>query len=451
MPIDFGGGGKPSPFGNYANFRTFTKVWKTGTYREVITTVIRETGRFFTSMKFHNVPEVSKLLEHFTKCEPMFFDWVKDENLIMRARDVLIPDYVMEQKVCETKYGSVESLIVPRLLATRRLVTETQVRVALQHNGLTQAIVSAETYIDAMAALKEAKTSWRAEHLYGIGTLTRDDFKQEFEFYRKGGMELSLIEILRFFEETDKVRNFRRMIQTESVFRRQALDGIYQRGPMLVRNIALNIRREDGRTTAVEDWTYQRDVENTEYIQKDVELEQWLETREGPVPRYFIEDDDVLFNEISSMEATKGIALVTDDIALCRRIARELSRYVIRIPVEYYYRLTYFGEGLEGVKEHLGAHKQWELLEDTGSIASGEERYFRDGEMYPNGVPHSPIDYYGPWAFRPPAPAGESVNWDDVTAPPLNFPRKYAFDGTSTHGMGKMRRYLIRESPFTNA
>jgi len=82
MPTDFGGAGKPAPFGNFQNTHTFLRVWKNGQYLDLTKVCFRQTVKFLRDAgTFGRQPRVPMVLEHFTKCDPVFTDWVKGIDL----------------------------------------------------------------------------------------------------------------------------------------------------------------------------------------------------------------------------------------------------------------------------------------------------------------------------------------------------------------------------------
>jgi len=454
LPSDFGGAGKPPPFRNPENFIRFVRMYKSGKYQRIATAMIRQTIAFTASMKFGRRPDIGLLLEHFTKCEPVFYDWIKDERQMLSAREVGIPPEILSKKICDLQYGSVESELVPRLLLTRRLVTETAVKIAIQHNALSSALVSADTYMDAKAAFEKTQESWKQDNLFGDNVLNNEALLKEVDLYCRLGDSLRPHEVERFYEYVDKIRKIRHLIRREAVFPREVIDDIYVKGPMLVGDLNLDLADAISlQSTMVDKHSFERDVENTEYLREEDKILDWLASREGDPPRYFVEDDNLLKKECENIPRDKGVIIITDDKRLCREIATEQSRTVCRIPVEYYYRLTYFGDGINDAVRRVPPIRDWVLKEDTGSIQSGEEKYFLDGEIFPEGIPYTPIEFTRPWpsgVTKPPSP--RALDYDRLFEPPIGFPWKpnmYMFNGSTGRGLLQMKkRFFARESVF---
>jgi hypothetical protein len=433
MPTDFGGAGKGAPFKNEENLITFMKVYKNGTYTELMTTVIRQANRFMMLASKGQVPKVPRVLEHFTKWEPVFKDWVKDDNQVVNMHSVHIPNELMSFKKGTLQYGDESYWYLPRLLAEGKLVSETRVRIAIQHNAISKALVSTETIPEFRAIMEKVHADWKTNHLSGEDVLTSEDFINEIDEYGGVGPILEA-DVYRFHRNARSVRCMRRLIQSEDLFDPEILTGIYRRGPMLLKEGLY--ARPNGNTHPVDvtAWQYQVDRENPEEKQFLDELCAWFENQSGPAPRSFVEDDSLLVAEISKLPHHIGAIIVTDDIRLCRRVSMETFRRVFRIPVEWYYRCTYFGTGmdsiLEGIRNDVRAPNAWEYFEDSGSIQSGEEKYFLDGNMFPAGLPVAKIPLTGPWSSKPVTdgtiPIG--MDWERVMDAPTGYPGRLIFD-----------------------
>lgn len=432
MPTDFGGAGKVIPFNKTGNFIRYISTWKTGMYKSTITTVIKQANRFLMSAStFGGRPVVPKLLEYFTKYEPVFTDWIKDDNVITAHR-APIPDALNVHQAGTLKYGDKMYWVLPRLLTEGHLISETKLQIALQHNALSKALVSEETFIGFKSKLKSAHEEWRKSQLLGDNVLKNEDFRNEISFYNGTGTIIAS-DVERFITSASNIRGFRRLIQSERVYWPEALHGVYLKGPMSLKGLFARPNLSGSRPQYVESWDYQADVPSTtEEIAGVQALLEWVKDPQGLPPREVIEDDDIIVSEIDSMESEKGVMIVTDDIRLCQRLA-STGRSVLRIPVEWYYRCTYFGDGFNEAKQSeikslARITGPWVWFEDSGSIQSGEEKYFRDGEMFPKGFPKEILDHDKPWNSKPQVvDTPEGMDWDNIESPPSGFPDRYIF------------------------
>jgi len=433
LPTGFGGAGKTFPFHNVENVEVFFKTYRNGTYRDLLTTVIRQTNNFVLKTTQGRQPKVPLVLEHFTKWDPVFTNWVKDEQQLIHVSDVNIPRELQVHKAGTLKYGDESYWYLPRLLAEGCLVSETKLRIALQHNLISEALVSSETIPEFREKLDKVHADWKSDPLCGE-ILNNEEFKEEIRVSLLAGPILGQ-EVHRFMNNTRYTRDLRRLIQSEDVYHPESLDGIYRQGPMVLKK-GLYARPNNSQFTVdVNAWQYQVDRENPEYKKYLEELLEWFKNPMGkPVPRDFVEDDDLLLREIGKTPKNRGVVIVTDDWRLCKDIAFKLHRHVLRVPVEWYYRLTYFGDGMENtiswIKSNVRGPQMWSYYEDTGSIQSGEEKYFRDGMMYPSGFPQERLDYSSPWGSKP-TTVGTPVELDfgAIETAPAGFPQRYQING----------------------
>lgn len=421
LPNAFGGCGKLPPFWNYQNFVTFLETWKCGRNSTVITTVMRQTTAFMRSCAtFQRQAKVPKLLEHFTRVDPVFTNWVKDERSLTVSTDMSVDAY-RHLQVGEMSYGSIDSSIAPRLAAKGLVVTETKLKIALQHNELSEALVSAETFKGRLKALELARANWRKNPL---NDLNIDEIKSEVSL-----APITEADAYHFFTAVKDVREIRKIIQREAVFKRCALDEVYRRGPMLVKDSFELSMVGHGHQLYVTEGSYGKDGENPSESKDLEELYQWyIGDQKTDPPQVLIEDDNVIVNMASKSPAA-NISIVTDDIKLCKRVANTTGKPVLRIPVEYYYRQTYFADGVpfEQIQRDVRLPGTWENYEDSGSIQSGEEKYFLDGELYPDGTAHVQRSYDDHWSTKGGRRDCDPLDFEKVNDYPQGFPGRHLF------------------------
>jgi hypothetical protein len=444
LPTDCGGSGKRIPFfpGNLARY---LRTWKGGLYEDYINALIKCTNRFTLSARTGMSPVVPKVLEHFTKCEPIFSDWIKDERSISVERAPIPSEYDVFS-VGSLSYGDNMYWVLPRLLREGILVTETQLAIAIQHNELSRALVSEETFQLSMERKREALKAYRKSERIGQ-TLESKDIMDEVSMAARLG-PITLGDINKFVEVTTNTRGFRRMVRSERLYWPEALERVYIKGPMGLKNLYSNPCGQHG-------GAYLLGCQEPDYSDLSPEklhclsaLTEWVKNPIGNPPREVLEDDHILANEVEAALTTK-VAIITDDVKLCKSIALDKDKTVLRIPVNWYMRLTYFTEETitsEMLETKYRQHGPWTIFEDSGSLSAGEEKFFERGEMYYAPLPRGRIDHSALWNTAPVLPEDlpDLVEFDDrVSLPPEGWPSRYTF-GNPSRGWSKQGRSSIR-------
>jgi len=129
-----------------------------------------------------------------------------------------------------------------------------------------------------------------------------------------------------------------------------------------------------------------KDVYHVHDRREDLDtLYDWIKDPKGeeiPPIRVHLEDDPIIIAIANGKSPDTGLAIVTDDVRLCRDVYNTTKLWVVRIPVKWYYLSVYYGDGddpwLETCQSRFPMLK-WETIQDTGSIESYEEIGFRDG------------------------------------------------------------------------
>jgi len=430
LPKDFGGAGKPPPFMNLLNIARFLRRWRSGTKQAWVLAVMRQANRFLWEAKLGRNPRVPGLLNYFTKVDPVFNDWIKDELSVTAVRQ-RIPRALDTHQAGTLQYGDKTYWVFRRLIPWGSVVTETKLAVAIQHNELSRALVSAETFSDFKARMESAHADWKANQ----AKVDIDQLVDEVNIELANG-EFLEAEYAKFLQNVEGNPQFRRIVQTERVYWPEALHGVYLDGPMVVRGINMYPSIGIDRHVYVEKWV-PRDLDSeftSEEIPAHNKLVQWVRDPQGEPPIEAVTDDHYLVMRAEALGLGKPVAIITDDVRLCKRIANQ-GRTVLRIPVELYYRITYFGDegdldSLYGnIRNKIPSWGPWTFFEDTGSIQSGEERYFKDGMMYPDGIPPRRLNHGKPWNAYP--DQGKSLpgelDFDNLKSMPAGWPAKYLY------------------------
>jgi len=265
--------------------------------------------------------------------------------------------------------------------------------------------------------------------------LGRYEVLSEIERLKPLGAYFTKGEYKNFISKVDSLRHFRRATQNESVYHRDAMDHAYIKCPMLIKNIECTpetwLFKHQRR---VDSSSYQRDTENPEWIKEDDKIVEWLRTRSGEIPRYWVEDDLILEKEIKSY---KGLAvIITDDIRLCNKIAFRQKRLLYRIPCVYYYYVLYFlGQSFEEIIEEKLLVADYRIWEDTGSLESAGDKYFVDGEFFAEGHSFTEFNWTKHWSERT-----TLVVKDIKILDMINFPKKFAINGRNYTTRSRVNR-----------
>jgi hypothetical protein len=177
--------------------------------------------------------------------------------------------------------------------------------------------------------------------------------------------------------------NLRLFLRQEQYYSPEAKDHIYVNGPMMVR-----VPLEAQVTQMGRRYWYENTKDSQDLSETPEEFEllfKWVADPErppAPPSLELVEDDPFIKRIVAALPPGKAVAVVTDDLRLCREIAAETQVWVCRVPVKWYYMSLYFGEGDEPWLRKLSEAYplyEWQTIEDSGSIKSYEEVGFRDG------------------------------------------------------------------------
>jgi len=393
MPKDMGGYGKSLPFDNPENFIRFHKAFKNGQYFELSKVIVRNVNSYMVN-PIKGPDQVPEILRHITQLEPIFQDWIKGHGAFIKALDIEIPSELWTHRVAQITTDAVESQLAGRLLAEKALVSETQLKVHLNHNSWAKALISSETWEQTKELIKEFKVDWKTVDTFSMETLgvlkrlaifsdptdLREDEVKDFVCYLK------------------ETRDFRKSLQREWLYHPDVLKDIYIKGPMLIKEFELfpRIITINKQITSHSD---QKDVKDTQEMHATQKALEWfLGDRKDPPPRDIVNDDDFIIKEAQRVNNPRyGIAVVTDDVKLFKKIAYKLGKKVLRVPVVMAISIMYFGD--KPLEEFLPNDSNWVLITDSGSFDSGTERYFREGYFYPFGAVTKDASFFRHWSL----------------------------------------------------
>jgi len=383
LPTALGGYGKPVPFGKASNFAKFCASYKQGTHGPLANELVRRTNRRFSEYTVEHRYSTDEVLSAVSRLQSSWHDWIKGKSLYQPTCWVDAPPEVAQYRVGTHGVDVRVDSGLRRLQAAGYLVSENDLAIAYEHNLLCKSLLESDTHEVFLAKRKEARDSWRVGstfslRLYGLIKPLRVDQSLQ------GPMTDT--EYQQFWLNiTKKKIHLRSFLRQENFYDRAAKDHVYLAGPMMV-----SIPFSPKVTQMGRRYWYEQtrdapdDLETTEEFDL---LYDWIRNdpqNTNPRSRRILDDDPFIIREISVSEPNDAFCIITDDVRLCREAYQSTKRWIIRVPVKWYFMVTYYGDGnepwIDKAKDKWAFHN-WKTIIDTGSIESYEEIGFRDGEM----------------------------------------------------------------------
>jgi len=377
LPSELGGYGKPIPFSNFKNFERFAAHYKNGSHAPVVRLVVRRGLRFMEKVSDGIRPEPDLLLNHVTRFSGSFHDWVKGHSIYAPTAWIDIPENLGQFQVGKLGEDAVKDDVFCRLLADRKLVSESQLQVVVEHNHLCKALSGAVSINEFRKIREEATKQWKKLSVFGQETygLIKEISPDQADF-----RPLQNIEVLVFNRYVEERRGLlKALFRHEPVYLRESIDHVYKEGPMYV-PFQMTPRNKIGGMQFVEQRRFNEDTVDTEDRESEDQLYTWvLNGCKGELPRRLINDDNAIIQKAANCAA---LVIVTDDIKLCKKANGVTKTPIFRVPVEWYYRCLYFN-GTEPWFDFLKSrtHLEWEMVVDDGSLQAVEEKIFHDGQM----------------------------------------------------------------------
>jgi hypothetical protein len=436
LPACLGGYGKCFPFANPENFERFLHAFKQGSHSELIREIVVRTTNFLQELEGGANPAKDPLLSHLVRYQSSFHDWIKGKSIYAPVTWVDVPPEVADYQLARTGIDPLVDQAVSRLLSERRIVSEQQLQIAVEHNELCKALLKKSNILEFKAARDRARKEWQNLSIFSMESY---GMIQELNLEMPNRLAKLSTQVLRdFAARISSLRGgLRQYLRSECVYSHEAMDAIYKVGPMKV-NFEMQPRVGlKARGFAAPSKLY-RDVEDIEQVPKLEELYQWLIGRkaglETAMPHSAIEDDRQIIRDCANNLFN---IIITDDKRLCREASIKTGSVIFRVPCMWYYLHIYYGSpGWTEYLSKISPGKEWTTHEDEGSIKSFEENYFRDGELLriPVGTRafnlwKSPQDWIEPEEIVP-------INLDDPA--PIR-PTEYLYDGGNI--LGQRSRY----------
>jgi hypothetical protein len=383
LPTALGGYGKPIPFGEPSNFEAFCIRYKQGTHAGFARELVRRTNRRFDEYTVDHRYSTDPVLTAVARLQSSWHDWIKGKSLYAPTCWLDAPPEVAKYRVAKHGVDVRIDTALRRLEAQGYLVAENDLAIAYEHNLLCKSLLSAETHSEFIAKREKSRRNWLnlstfSLRLFGmIQPLLVDQSLQ-------GPMTPE--EYGKFWLNLTKRRvNLRSFLREENFYDRSAKDLIYLRGPMMVKvPLAPRVTTMGRRYWFEQTRDAPDDLETTEEFDS---LYDWIKgdpANTNPPSRRIVDDDPFIIKEMQLSVPESAFCIVTDDIRLCREAYVSTRRWVLRIPVKWYYMDLYFGDAdspWEKIANERWSMFKWTTIQDTGSIESYEEIGFRDGEM----------------------------------------------------------------------
>jgi hypothetical protein len=388
LPTALGGYGKPPAFQNPLNLERAMCSWKQGTHAGLIRAIIRRTNVYI--QKTLDDPLFAtrdKLLNHVSRFQSSFHDWVKGRTIHAPTTWIDIPPELADYQVAKLGQSTVKDDVICRLMTERRLVTESHLQVVVEHNELCRALTGSANIREFQRIREEALRKWR-----GLSVFSRESYGmiEEITIDPSEMRPLKPHEVSSFMR-TMRSRNnnlLKMVLRSEPVYDKAAIDAVYTIGPMLVPIDITPRNKIGGMQLAVQKPMLGTSTDDNQSMEP---LFEWLKSggKGGPPSildtgggfklRYINDDEAIIVEMYDCSQAV----IVTDDKKLCRRANAITKRPVIRVPVEWWYRSTYFGEGDKPWLKILKEETSLSFTEfvDSGSVRSGEELLFFNGSM----------------------------------------------------------------------
>ncbi|UOK20176.1 RNA dependent RNA polymerase [Diplodia seriata splipalmivirus 1] len=444
LPQTLGGYGKPIPFSEPSNLERFIHAFKQGTHTELIREIVRRTSDSLRSLSDGNPYREDLLLTHVSRFQSSYHDWVKGKSIYCPISWADIPPELAEFEVRAEPEDSVKSEVIQRLTAEGFLVSQTKLEIAVEHNNLSNSLLEEVDFKTALEIRARKSKEWMKLSIFGMESY---GLIKEINLHQRGWKPLAAYEVLEFQRlVSDKRYNLKQILRREPSYWKEALDRVYETGPMKVPFTAVPLDHTSGHfVLADQGLNYRTFVEDTEIINEYQDMMSWLKNGcVGPPPSRLINDDNSLIKQVE--EGPPLSIIITDDAKLCREANFKTGKPVLRVPTIVYYYNLYF-MGLEPWNDHVSEkfpHLRNQVLEDQGSLQSAEELKFFDGQLFK--TVKQPLNWHKGLGVRDPIIRvdlgdGPSVDWTSLLYDRKNITgfkaRKHPKFGSRPRGTGR--------------
>jgi len=363
LPVCLGGLGAPVPWETVENLKNYFKVYKNGRYRPFLNLVVNEVNKFVGTILTNPWPKPSLLLVNLAKSEIQFRDWIKFRTIHVPNFKLSIPDNISATRMLRMSDLRPDQLgAVLRLISEREIVTEEQLEIAVEANEHIKLLQSPVNFTEALEELNKL----RKEYIKNVSNWARVITGAFSQILYVPEDFNAFDDDIEYFLSLDGKLLRRIFLRDEWLFPKESLSELYQRGQMMVKiPIMPNTYT---RIFPIHDWS-----DEVKYFIPA--LSDWFyHNRDKPPPKEAVDDDTVILKELETIPEASTVIIVTDDTKLMQRCHKKrLDLKLIRYPVLHYYAGWMNTEGL--------ISEEYTCIMDTGSIAAGEETYYKDGLM----------------------------------------------------------------------
>lgn len=378
LPESLGGYGKRVPFEEKGNLERFITSFRQGSHKKLVRSIVRRVTDWYSKFANGENPAADPLLAFVSRFTSGFHDWVKGNSIYAPVTWVGVPPETAGYKVPLTTRVPVERDVISKLLAEGYLIPESKVQIVHEHNEFCRGLLGSTSTPELRELITEKRREWLRNS--SIFSMEAYGYIKEISLFNEGERPLSRLEEMAFLKVIDNqsLFNLKVQLRDEPVYDRRVLDDLYSRGPMKTR-FSMSPRYLGHMIFAHQD--FRSNVIDTEELGEVEALYEWLDTgMEGAPPRRVINDDNAIIQTINESLVLCHV-IITDDKQLCRTANRKTGKPIFRVPVEWYTRNLYFGEGgepyIDWIRERTG--REWESHLDDGSFRSFEENFFKDG------------------------------------------------------------------------
>jgi len=297
IPQSLGGYGKVYPFNNPDNLIRFCHAYKQGQHSLLIGNIITRCVDFLELKSRGKDPAKDPLLSHVVRFQSAFHDWIKGRSVYAPVTWIDVPPEVALHSAGKLGKHPTLDAVFGRCLAERKLLSEQQLQIAVEHNELCKALLKTESIQSFKKLRDEARLRFNNLSIFSLenyGMIREITLDQTRDCLLTDNRKIAKFQAL----VRDARYNLRFSLSEEDVYYPEAMDSIYKTGPMSVQ-FTFNPRNKiGGLSFAAQSRDYANDTEDTEERSSVDDLVSWLRTDRDvkTLPRTAINDVDTIIH-----------------------------------------------------------------------------------------------------------------------------------------------------------
>jgi hypothetical protein len=429
FPQHLAGYGKRIPFDEPSNYRRFNECYRQGSVQDLNNEILLRTVKMYE--RFNYEPNAKDdLLAHISRFKSQYHDWIKGRSIWCPTTWVECPDNLSKYRVENLSRPAVR-VIAQRATSVGVTVHESVLSAHIEHNDLCNALLGEENMSSFKERIKKKRAEWMTLSIYNLKSM---GFIRELSLESFGRKPKEKdIEVF-YSENRSRAAFLKGMLEKGDYFFRESLDEVYKNGPMMVHFNCMPQSGAGHRTYAEHRFDFSLQKE----FRVKTTLETWLRNQDKPPPTEEVSDDEIIESEVKLHTV---VAIVTDDVALCRAINSRRGNPVVRYPVaRYWFENTAtpaaFSSLWDTILENqtppwhgviLGMYPQMEIqfFEDTGSI-NAYQAITHNGKIHCSGHPFRVTTFKqgDPFVIARENRDISSVNWRPSVFDRYNFLRR---------------------------